>query len=222
MQLNKLLVIWLVVVMSFNAKAALITSTFDDGAEGWRLAGATTSGAKYSSGGDFIFGVDTAKGGLWYFEAPKTFLGDLSGAYNQYFNFDSNFTSSGRTLGSGSLLTIFGGGTSIVMNGTIPLKSSSVFESFSFQLNESSGWLTSGVSSTASVIKHVLSDVTQIRIRGEFGYGADTGRLDNVSVNVLPKVNIVPEPGALSILALGLLGLPFLSKRSRKNIRIND
>ena len=187
-----------------QVEAAPIVSNFDTGAEGWQLVGDASGKpwAEYGSG--YIYGRDAAQGGLWYFQAPDKFLGNMLGAYGEAFSFDFNHSGSGRYLGASSFVTIWGAGTSMVMAGPVPPKST--WSHYSFDLEEGAGWLTAGVETSEDVMKQILSDITQIRIRGEYIYSTDTGYLDNVSLRV-------PEPGTLLLLGMGLLILSGVSRR---------
>lgn len=83
-----------VTLMQFgNAAAAVVTSTFDSGADGWTISGDATSGlpiflATGGNPGGHIEADDSVSGGVWYFQAPSKFPGDLSGAYGELLQFD--------------------------------------------------------------------------------------------------------------------------------------
>lgn len=73
--------------------------------------------------------------------------------------------------------------------------------SYGVRLDESEAWMNGGAAATAADLLVVLSSLDRLRIRGEYINGSDTGRLDNVSVSV------VPVPAAIGFLGSGLLGL---------------
>jgi|GEM_PF-2755189 len=166
---------------------------FEDGQDsGWQLFGdATTSEAQVvSTGGNpgaYLEGVDTATGGIWYFDAPESFLGDQSAFAGGSLAYDLTQSPAGSLVRDDIVLV--GGGTTL----TYRYDSSADFPAltpawseYEIPLDTSAGWRigTSGsygsrTPATSTQIAAVLGDLTALRIRGEFVNGNDTGGLDN-------------------------------------------
>ena len=181
-----------------SGSALTITSTFDVDAEGWLASGdvVSTTPTHISSGGNpggAIQVDDQTVGGIWYYDAPAAFQGDLSGAYGQMLSFDLWQTGSGPQFdasdvvlnGAGLILAIDAG------DNPMPLDT---WVSYSLLLREDAGWVRVtdhrnlvGPPATQGEMLAVLADLTRLRIRGEFITGPDVGRLDNVSVFVVPE-----------------------------------
>lgn len=194
-----------------NATAAVIESTFDSSAEGWVISGDATSGlptflATGGNPGGHIEADDSVSGGIWYFQAPTKFLGDLSGAYGELLQFDLRQSGSGSQISRDDVI-LNGGGLQLTLDTLANPLPVGEWVSYSVRLDESEAWMNGGAAATAADLLFVLSSLDRLRIRGEYINGADTGRLDNVSVSV------VPIPAAIYFLGSGLLGL--LASRRR-------
>lgn len=192
-------------LFSTQAMAASITSTFDIDADGWLVSGDATSGVPdyVASGGNpggFIEADDTVSGGVWYFQAPGKFLGDMSGAYGQTLSFD--LTQDGRgSQFSASDIILDGGGIQITLDSLANPLPLGDWVSYAVVLDESDSWMNGGIAATQSDIQTVLGALTRLRIRGEYISGSDTGGLDNVNLQV------VPVPAAVWLFASALVGL---------------
>ena len=216
MKLNKrqkkaLIATILSALFTSTSYAATISSTFDTDDEGWIIQGDATSSlpAYQATGGNpggHIEADDRITGGVWYFSAPDKFLGDISSAYNQTLDFDLKQTGSGSQFNAKDVI-LNGAGLELSIDaGPNPLPVGD-WVSYSVLFNESAGWLNGGIAATQSELQTVLGSLTQLRIRGEFIAGADTGRLDNVVVNT------VPVPAAVWLFGSGLIGLLSVSRR---------
>jgi hypothetical protein len=102
-----------------NVNAALVSSTFDTD-DGWLVSGDATSSLPtfVATGGNpngHIEADDTVSGGVWYFQAPAKFLGDLSGALGELLGFDLRQTGSGSQF-SASDVILNGGGTELTFD----------------------------------------------------------------------------------------------------------
>ncbi len=198
-------------MQSGNAAAAVVASTFDSDAEGWIISGDATSGvptflATGGNPGGHIEADDSVSGGVWYFQAPSKFLGDLSGAYGELLRFDLKQTGSGSQFSSNDVI-LNGGGLELTLDTLANPLPVGEWVSYSVRLDVSETWMNGGAAATAADVLFVLSSLDRLRIRGEYISGSDTGRLDNVSVSV------VPIPAAVYFLGSGLLGL--LARRRR-------
>ena len=195
-----------------NANAALVESTFDSDEDGWLVSGDATSVvpsyvAIDGNPGGHIKADDTASGGIWYFQAPGKFLGDISGAFGQLLRFDLKQSGGGGQISRDDLI-LNGAGFELTLefdSNPLPVDE---WVSYAISLDDNAPWMNGGGLASNADILAVLSSLDRMRIRGEYINGADTGRLDNVSVNV------VPIPAAVYMLGSGLLGIVGLKKRS--------
>ena len=196
-------------------------SEFSVNDENWRLSGDVTSAipTRLATGGNpggFIRGFDQTVGGVWFWDAPAPFLGNVSAAYNFALTFDL------RMRGSGPLFTdsdviLDGAGLSLHIATTPPVPQDVAWTSYSVLLTETAGWQVgslAGPAATQAQMLAVLSDLDRLRIRGEFITGPDNGDLDNVQLNGAAAVT--PEPSGLTLVGLGALGLLGYRWRSRK------
>lgn len=73
----------------------------------------------------------------------------------------------------------------------------------------------SGAFATQQQMTGVLSALTALRIRGEYiDNTAETGYLDNVSINAPPEPT--PEPAALALMGTGLAGCAVVARRKHR------
>lgn len=195
----------LLLMQSGIAAAAVVASTFDSGADGWIISGDATSGVPTflptgGNPGGHIEADDSVSGGIWYFQAPSKFLGDFSGAYGELLQFDLKQTGSGSQISRDDVI-LNGGGIQLTLDTLANPLPVGEWVSYSVRLDDSEAWMNGGAAATAADLLVVLSSLDRLRIRGEYINGSDTGRLDNVSVSV------VPIPAAVYFLGSGLLGL---------------
>jgi hypothetical protein len=196
--------------------AQAATSQFDTGTEGWTAVGDFAAPVTWSSTGGnpggHVFIPDQVIGGVTYFVAPMAFLGDKSSAFGTNLTFDLMQVYPGRSNQFNERdVVIVGGGLTIAYD-TSPNPPNGTWASYAVPLS-AGGWRLNsltGAAATDQQILSVLSSVTSLRIRAEFQTGADTGRLDNVS--------LVPEPGSALMLAGGLAALLCL-RRGRRSER---
>ncbi|MBI1768564.1 MAG: VCBS repeat-containing protein [Bacteroidetes bacterium] len=143
-----------------------------------------------------------------YFGAPAKFLGNKSFSYNQNLTFDLQQTQNGSD-NSAALVVIMGGGLSIYYNPASSFPSTSSWSSYTVLLKETAGWKTgslAGPATTLNEMKTALSNITSLRIRGQFignFAGTYSGRLDNVVLNV---VTLATPPSVTSFSPLS--GIP--------------
>ncbi len=207
-----------------QSQASIIEATFDNGTEGFRLFGGTTTSAPQFSNNGFIFATDLANSFSGFgFLASSAFLGDLSGAFGQEFSFDLSSSGGGALVApTDSLFSFFNGNQSITFVGSVD--PSGIFSTVNAVLEESSNFIfrtdidaTSpfiirggDITATNDDIRNVLSNVTDIRISGDLRFGIDTASLDNV------RLNLVPEPNSIAVLALGLVLIPLVMRRTNR------
>jgi gliding motility-associated-like protein len=161
-------------------------STFDFGNEGWQCDGDPVSTVTnwFSSGGNpdgNIQMTDASTGGTWYFIAPAKFRGPKCDAYGKFLRYDqfANNVSNANTFAD---VELKGGGLTLVFDH--PILPNPTWTHYDLFLREDAGWrinTTSGFVPTQAQFKQVLSNITSLRIRGEFHHFAvDFGGLDNV------------------------------------------
>jgi gliding motility-associated-like protein len=168
----------------FSALAQI--STFDFGNEDWRCDGDPESSSAYwfSSGGNpggHIRMTDASTGGTWYFIAPAKFRGSKCDAYGKFLRYDQ-FASNVSNANTFADVELKGSGITLVFDH--PILPKSTWTHYDLFLREDAGWrinTTAGLVPTQAQFKQVLSNITSLRIRGEFHHFAvDFGGLDNV------------------------------------------
>lgn len=164
---------------------------FKEDAAGWKITGDAQGGyviASYSPDGGvadgYIYAKDDVLGGVWYFTAPSSYLGDKSDYYNATLRF-SLFQISAMTSQFASSDIIFENGSKKI-SCQLPAYPASTWTAYSFKINATGGWVNglhpeTGPASEAD-IKAVLSNVTGFHIRGEFETGPDRGGMDNIQI----------------------------------------
>jgi hypothetical protein len=202
------------------AAAPLAVSAFDNDAEGWTVfndgAGPIWSASGGNPGG-YIYATDLVLGSSWYFQAPTKFLGDISAAYDQTLTFDLKQSTTANQYNSVDVL-LSGGGLTLVYDTAV--NPATDWTPYMVLLDETAGWkksTLSGVTPSQAEFQTVLSSLNTLRIRGEYSRnGADIGGLDNVVLNAAAS-GVVPEPGTLTLLALGIISgsFGFCRRRSR-------
>lgn len=201
--------------------ATLVESTFETSDEGWVqadffVAGGSQAVQRFTIGGNpggFIRGNDNfAAAG---FQAPSSFLGNMSAAYGGVLHVDQRLVSSDNLNYPMALLT---SGSLRLQFRTPPPGTS--WTSYDIPLLASAGWEISDGGDNAAdkpdaneaQLLLVLSNLTRFTLRVDWRSGSDTVDLDNVrfeSVAVIPE----PETYALMLAGLGLLG--FVARRRR-------
>ncbi|HNE82337.1 MAG TPA: tandem-95 repeat protein [bacterium] len=156
-------------------------SKFDAGMENWSTVNDVSDSAYRSTGGNpggYFTATDAVTGAWWYFNAPSKFLGDLSSVYDKTLRYDIKQSPAGTDNSQPDVILI---GNGVQLNYDFPANPRTTFTSFGLVFNETAGWKkTSGSVPTQSELQNVLSNVTALRIRGEYASGTDSAGLDNV------------------------------------------
>ncbi len=207
----KLVAASVLLMQAATAAAAVVSSTFDSNAEGWIISGDATSGlpdyvATGGNPGGHIEADDSVSGGIWYFQAPSKFLGNLSGAFGELLRFDLKQSGSGAQINRDDVI-LSSGGTELTLDTLANPLPVGEWVSYAVRLDDSAAWMNGGAAATAAELLAVLSSLDGLRIRGEYINGPDTGSLDNVSVSV------VPIPAAVYFLGSGFCGLLAMHRR---------
>jgi|GEM_PF-1685695 len=188
------------------AKEAPVYSRFDSGKEGWKATGdATTQEPSFhplgGNPGGYIKIQDAVTDGVWYWLAPRKYLGDKSHFFGRYLRFDLKQTDTSSQFATGDVWLLGADGTRLVYfdqdnyDDSYPRTS---WTSYLIKLDRAANWKIepqSGFSvytdpfleqwSRARLaddtdIERVLGSLDGIYIRGEFRDGRDTGSLDTV------------------------------------------
>lgn len=174
-------------LINFNLLSAQnIVSTFDSDDEGWLVVGdATSSTPQYNAeggnDGGYISADDTAAGGVWVWSAPQKFLGDRSSSFGKNLSFDLTQSSLDSQFDDNDVLIV---GENLTLALNLPNNPGIEWTSYSVKLDTTEDWRIThyvwGDVATDEQIMEVLSNVLEIKIRGEYVSGPDVGSLDNV------------------------------------------
>jgi hypothetical protein len=185
-----------------------VISTFEEGDGGWEISGdaqGESTVPTYEEGtgtpAPSISAVDDVQGGVWYFTAPGKFLADKSAFYGGTLEYDllQEYSGSPDQFGSNDIVLSGGGMTLTYDHGDASSHPGGgdpgIWTSYTVTLAETDAWKKGdGSNPSGSEILTVLSDLTELRIRGEYRTGSDTGYLDTVRM----------APGGEGALTLGL------------------
>jgi len=169
------------------------TTDFISGADGWTIEGDAHGGEglipEFSDvngldNSGYIFAKDDVAGGVWYFVAPEKYLGNKSAFFNGMMRYWL-IQKSARTYQFLREDVIIEGISNerIVIN--LPMENfpDTIWTKYQFTFNESEAWVDeNNQAATNQKIKSVLSNVTKLKIRGEFEGGPDTGGLDGFAL----------------------------------------
>jgi hypothetical protein len=193
-------------------KAAGFTTGFDSDADGWVLNGAGTlswvatggnpdgyltlsfGSAFVPQAGSFVAGAGASGG---------AFTGNLSSYTDITFDFRTDVTPLALSL------VIEGAINSWVYNFNVGALTTDSWQNLSASLNDDTleNWSSPDIGNSYSAFVQDMSNVSELKITGVVGpiTPVEMG-LDNVS--------IVPEPGSLGLLMVGLLGARMLRRKS--------
>jgi alkaline phosphatase D len=185
-------------VSSFVGQRTALTSTFDNGSDGWTIMG---DGNNAHTGfwplslqpsydptggnpGGAVYAVDAGRQMNWFWHAPPKFLGNRLGAYGGTLEFDIRIEPASPT-GSYADVILAGGGLSILIDAG-PEPTTTQWTHYSVPLDASADWRHGhllGTHVTEEEIRAVLKNLTVLLIRGEYvGFSNDKGYFDNVSI----------------------------------------
>jgi len=217
---NKLLFFALLGVAAFPGMGATIAvSRFDDpvaGVDGWTVINDATGPTYFATGGNpggYIQAVDQVLGLTWFWVAPPKFLGNDSAAYGQNLQFDLRQSGLNNQFDEDDVV-LMGSGLTLAFD--TPNNPGITWTSYNVPLLASAGWKLdsiAGAAATEAQMQSVLSNLTALRIRGEFITGPDTGDLDNVALG-----SAIPESGTLLLSFSAVLLFAFRYKRKQFDI----
>jgi hypothetical protein len=198
--------------------STLASSSFDDGAEGWKTENGSTGFAWMPTGGDtggFISASDVGGAGLWFFEAPTAFLTAAAGAYGGTLTYElESSPTSPPIAGSYANVQLLGANGLLLAYGGIA-NPAATWTPYTVSLS-AGNWMVGSVGgpvATQAQLVSVLSDLKDLRIRGDYKQAIETTGLDTVVLSAAP----VPEPETYALMLAGLGALAGLSLRRLKN-----
>ncbi|GEP49862.1 hypothetical protein FNO01nite_05340 [Flavobacterium noncentrifugens] len=166
--------------------AQTISSTFDSGIDNWLVVGDATSAnpnfiAEGGNPGGYLSADDTAAGGVWFWLAPAKFLGNQNTSFGKILSFDLKQSSTSSQFDDSDIV-IASSGLTIALD--LAENPGIDWTHYAVRLDATNAWKINTIAdatlATSEEILAVLSDVTSLKIRGEYINGSDTGGLDNV------------------------------------------
>lgn len=163
-------------------------STFDTDNENWGAEGdpLSTVAGWFATGGNpdgHIRVTDGATGGIWYFVAPAKFRGNKCGSYDRMLRYDQRTSDTLNQIFSNNPPDVeIQGANGLVLAFDNAQNPSLQWMHYDILLREDAGWRlgnANGAVPTEAEFRSVLSNITKIRIKGEYRSSADVGSLDN-------------------------------------------
>jgi hypothetical protein len=163
----------------------LVSSTFNTDTDQWMIIGGGTGPDFRATGGysgGYIGGKEIIGDNLadWYYLAPSKFLGDSEEAYNGILFlalFQSDLTD---TFTSTDDIILISDHMQLTYDLPNPGRA---WTEYAVWLNAAAGWKTGdGSLPTEGEMRQVLSELKELRIRGEYRTGDDSGGLDSVMI----------------------------------------
>ncbi|SOD95335.1 laminin B domain-containing protein [Spirosoma fluviale] len=156
---------------------------FDVNDQGWHVSEVAESTIpNYSPRGGnpngYIFAIDRLEA-AWYFVASPGFTQKVQKGYGKVLRFDLMQSSVANQYDTDDVI-LTDGKDKLTFNTSY--NPGTTWTSYTIPLDEFSGWEINHKKATKADIERVLSKLTEVRIRGEFVGGADTGGLDNASI----------------------------------------
>jgi uncharacterized RDD family membrane protein YckC len=192
---------WLLEPRYFVGGPALVASTFDDDAEGWKISGDAQG---ESDDPTFEAGAITARddqaGGTWYWQAPQSFLGNKLHVYEHDLLFRLKVDATNYPFVENDI--VLEGGSLTLLYDTLS-NPSTEWTSYRIRLDESAAWMNRDAKrrATRDEVRQVLANITRLAIRGEFREGPDNGWIDDVSLGAEPRARITRVEAPESIVS---------------------
>ncbi|CAN5613885.1 hypothetical protein BH09BAC4_BH09BAC4_20860 [soil metagenome] len=158
-------------------------SNFEADDQGWRISeNSENTVPEYSaSGGNpdgYIYTTDRLSN-AWYFIASTRFANEVKKGYGKTLYFDLKQSATDAQYDADDVILTDG---TIVLTFNTAYNPSTTWTHYSIKLDELSGWKKGAQEATRTDIQAVLQNLTELKIRGEFRAGADTGGLDNAII----------------------------------------
>jgi hypothetical protein len=184
------LAIILVIVLVFlllKCQHQNVCSYFDYNDEGWKVTGDVKNAFArpdyHDAGGHpggFLSATDETTGGVWYWSAPDKFLGSKKEAFHQKLQYELKQSDTDNPFEAPDIILE---GKDLTLVYKFPLHPDTNWTFFSVVLSSGAGWKKSDLNGSPASdedIRMALSDLTSLKIRGEFRTGPDVGSIDNV------------------------------------------
>jgi hypothetical protein len=162
---------------------AKASSDFVASGEGWTISGdpITTTPAYAVTGGnpDGVISASDGGTGVWFFTAPAKYHGNCSAFAGGILRFDLKVTAITTSFAYADVQLTTDG---LTLAYDIPADPTTSWQRYTVPLT-AAGWHVAtydGVAATPADFAKVLANLTNLRIRGEYNSGDDTGYLDNV------------------------------------------
>lgn len=163
--------------------STVFSTSFLEDAENWRIF-QDGSDFEYFPADDesngYVCARDLGQGIYWYFETPEQWAGDRSDLYNGELRYRMRQRDNAGTVSG--LPDIMLVSDEMILHYEFGDKPLLTWTSFSAPLNENGGWTLNDEVATADNFQTVLSNLTSIRIRGEYVNGADSACMDAVQL----------------------------------------
>jgi hypothetical protein len=163
------------------------TENFDGGLAGWSGYADFHSLQVRSGGfsGNYLYAVDQATGGTWYFRAPLAWGGDWSQFYGGKISYYLWVGPAGQSFAADDVVIYGKNGTRLAARHPSPFIPTNGFFKFEIPIDAAHFKVNSGTGTQAQILD-ALSGVTDIFIRGEYINGADWGAIDEIQVEKAP------------------------------------
>lgn len=176
------------VVLLAHTSTAQVVTTFDTDLEGWLVTGDNSASWEPTTGnpGGCLSVNDLATGIHNYAIAPPVYLGDWSGftaADTLAFDVYLHNTSGGSHSTGPYMMRVAGpGGAAYAIDPEANYPPDRIWTTYAASLDPAEWTITSGTWS------EILENVTSVRLNGEYVYGDEITRIDNVRLTATPSV----------------------------------
>lgn len=181
-----ILLIMLLKCSEFNKPGLTLpnVSNFIADDQGWRISeNSENIIPDYSaSGGNpdgYIYTADKSSD-AWYFSASTRFVNEVKKGYGKTLSFDLKQSATDAQYDADDVILTDG---TIVLTFNTAYNPSTVWTHYSIKLDELSGWAKGASKATKTDLQTVLQNLVELKIRGEFRAGPDTGGLDNAIID---------------------------------------
>jgi len=180
-------VLLLLLLLLLTCRHRGVCSSFDSGDEGWSVTGDVQNASakpgyleKDGNPGGCLSATDQAAGGVWYWSAPEKFLGKKKWLTGGELSYDLKQSETDSQFDEADVI-LEGRGLSLVY--VFNRRPGRGWTSFSVVIGPGEGWRKNDINGAPAGegdFRKVLSDLSGLKIRGEYRTGPDKGEIDNV------------------------------------------